>query len=60
MTNKNIYKVDNTVLDRIKKHLKATKRKLFSDIASTKGGTREKLAKENDALIKLIEDNYPG
>lgn len=53
-----MYKVETQVLDRIKKHLKKLKKQEFSDVASEAGGTKEKLAAENDELIKLIEENY--
>ncbi len=55
-----IYKVNAITLRRIKNHLKQTKKKLLSNVASDKSGTNEKLSKENDKLIKLIEDNYNG
>ena len=54
------YKVEHKVLDRIKKHLRKVKRELLSNLAADTGGRNEKVAKENDKIIKLIKDNYPG
>ena len=61
-----MYKVPSSVLDRIKKHLKAVQ----PEIEKRKDPLRchtiaqieamQKFKKETEDLITLIEDNYPG
>lgn len=47
-----MYKVSISVLERIHSHLKKTKKEMKSSVIDPK------VVEENEALIKLLEDNY--
>lgn len=61
------YKVEHKVIARLKAHLRKVKRELLlekqnplSNLKGVPSPKNEKIAKENDKLIKLLKDNYPG